>query len=242
MQTLIRQRTRTTRQATAAGALTLAHDWSEVFIGQARIALTAALQQWLPSRRWFRGKARTIASLGIREQIAVAMARQQRAFLLLFEVKYREGAPETYVLPLACAMGPKAAAIERDWPQLILGRVAINSLRQNGVLYDAIVSKEFCLALLALTSEPHKVTGRAGELEAEPTGVLRQISLKQGLDIEPKVSKAEQSNSSVIYGTSLILKFFRRLDAGINPELEMERFLAAPISPMLAIGRRVGIS
>jgi maltose alpha-D-glucosyltransferase/alpha-amylase len=216
--------------------LPLAEDWGEVFKGRALGTLTAAVQQWLPSRRWFRGKARPVASVTIRERITVPVGRQN-AFLLLFQVDYFEGEPELYVLPLACALGRKAESVSRDWPQLILARVSLHRSGQNGVLYDAIVSKEFCHALLALTAQHRRVFGQTGDLEAEPTGVLRRVRRQQGLDIEPKVSKAEQSNSSIIYDGSVILKFFRRLEAGINPELEIERFLSArhfAYSPALA--------
>jgi maltose alpha-D-glucosyltransferase/alpha-amylase len=206
--------------------LSLARDWVEVFAGPARDSLATALQQWLPSRRWFRGKARPVNSVKVREQIAVPMGRE-KAFLLLFEVGYADLGSELYVLPLACAFGKKAGEIARDWPQMVLGRVSINRPPRDGVLYDAIVNKEFCHALLKLTAEHQKIAGEAGELEAEPTGVLRQIRRERGLDIESSVSKAEQSNTSVIYDSTVILKFFRRLDAGVNPELEIERFLAA---------------
>jgi maltose alpha-D-glucosyltransferase/alpha-amylase len=218
------------------GILPLDQDWAEIFSGRASDWLTAALQQWLPSRRWFRSKARTIESVSIREQITVPMGRQN-AFLVLFEVKYTGEGSELYVLPLACAFEQKAEAVARDWPQMILAHVSLSRPRRGGVLYDAIVDREFCHALLVLAAQGHKVPGHAGDLEAEPTGVLHRIRREQGLDIEPSVSKAEQSNTSVIYNSTVILKFFRRLDAGINPELEIERFLAArnfPYSPALA--------
>jgi maltose alpha-D-glucosyltransferase/alpha-amylase len=214
----------------------LARDWTEVFSGAARRALVASLQQWLPARRWFRGKARTIKSVSLREQITLPLAAE-KAFLVLFEVSYTEGGPELYVLPLACALGENADAVRRNWPQTILLPISLHRSQETGVLYDAIVNKEFCHALLALTAYRHTVEGDTGDLEAEPTGVLRRVRREAGLDIEPKISKAEQSNSSVIYGSSIILKFFRRLDAGVNPELEIERFLAArhfPHSPALA--------
>lgn len=216
--------------------LRLSRDWTEALHGRAAEGLAETLQHWLPSRRWFRGKARNIKSVRLREHIAVPAGRQ-KAFLVLFEVHYTAGDPERYVLPLGCAFGQKAEAVLRDWPAMILARVALSRPRREGVLYDAIVSKEFCHALLVLTAQRHKVTGQAGDLEAEPTGVLRQIRRDRGLGLEPSVSKAEQSNTSVIYERSVILKFFRRLDAGINPELEIERFLAArhfPHSPALA--------
>jgi maltose alpha-D-glucosyltransferase/alpha-amylase len=240
MSTLIHE-TRTRRIPTPpapppAYTLPLAESWLEVFSGRALGTLTAALQQWLPSRRWFRGKARSVASVTIRERITVPVG-EDNAFLLLFQVSYSDGEPELYVVPLACALGEKAESVSRDWPQLILAHISLHRSGENGVLYDAIVSQEFCRALLALTSQHQTVSGQSGDLEAEPTGVLRRVRREQGLDIDAQVSKAEQSNSSIIYGGSIILKFFRRLDAGINPELEIERFLSArhfPHSPALA--------
>jgi maltose alpha-D-glucosyltransferase/alpha-amylase len=223
-------------QQAPARALSLHDDWAEVFNGRALASLNAALREWLPSRRWFRSKARKIESVGICEQIEVPMG-QQEAYLVLFQIHYTEGDSELYVLPLACAFAQKARDIVHDWPQLILADVSLERPRRKGVLYDAIVNKEFCRALLALTAYRHTVAGQIGDLEAEPTGVLRDVRRGQGLDMEPAVSKAEQSNSSIIYKGTLILKFFRRLDAGINPELEIERFLSArgfPHSPPLA--------
>jgi maltose alpha-D-glucosyltransferase/alpha-amylase len=221
---------------TRSPELLLNADWAEVFSEPERSALAKALQNWLPSRRWFRGKARTVRSIQIREQIPVAMGRQ-KAFLVIFQVNYTAEEPESYVLPLAYAAGRQSEAIARQWPQMVLARAAVNRPRQSGVLYDAIVDKDFCRALLALTARKHRVQGRTGQLEAEPTAVLHRIERDQGLDIEPSVGKAEQSNSSVIYDGTIILKFFRRLDSGVNPELEIERFLAArsfPHSPALA--------
>src|SRR4051794_14920105 len=41
----------------------------------------------------------------------------------------------------------------------------------------------------------------------------------------PRPVGTEQSNSSVVFGDQLILKVFRRLEPGINPDLEITRFL-----------------
>jgi maltose alpha-D-glucosyltransferase/alpha-amylase len=237
MRTSTLERDRRVAEGEGGGTKPLGRDWAEILTDPNCPPLLNALQQWLPSRRWFRSKARNIESIHIREKIPVPMRWREKAFLLLFDVKYAEGEPETYVLPLACAFGKKAEEIERAWPQLLLARVALTRPRRTGALYDAIVSKEFCRALLDLTSRERTVKGNEGELEAEPTRVLKRIRHDEGLDIEAKVGKAEQSNSSVVYGSRLILKFFRRLDPGINPELEIERFLAArdfPYSPPLA--------
>jgi trehalose synthase-fused probable maltokinase len=204
----------------------VARDWVEVLEGRGLASLASALQQWLPTRRWFRGKARTIESVGIFEHISVP-TEGEKTFLLLFRVNYIEGDSEMYVLPIACAFGRRAESIAGKWPQLIVAQVALKRSRKIGLLYDAIVSREFCHALLTLMAQRHKIEGHRGELEPESTGVLQRIRREQGLEIKPKVSKAEQSNSSIIYDSSVILKFFRRIEPGVNPELEIERFLSA---------------
>jgi len=51
---------------------------------------------------------------------------------------------------------------------------------------------------------------------------------------DPRAMGAEQSNSSVVFGDELVLKVFRRLEPGVNPELEMLRFLSARKFPNIA--------
>ncbi|HEX9046288.1 MAG TPA: putative maltokinase, partial [Verrucomicrobiae bacterium] len=222
------------RRSFALESFTTGRDWSDLLAGHSREEVAAALSEWLPTRRWFRGKARAVQAVTLHEQIDVPMPGQ-KAFLVLFEVAYAEGEPELYVAPLMAAFGPEAQSVTREWPQMVLAGISLGS--EEGVLYDAIVNKDFCRALLNLTADQHKISGHSGQLEAEPTEVLQQVRREHGLNLEPSVGKAEQSNSSIVYKGALILKFFRRLDAGINPELEIERFLTArrfSYSPPLA--------
>ena len=62
-----------------------------------------------------------------------------------------------------------------------------------------------------------------GVLAARASSALRAMKLAEGL--ESRVGSAEQSNTSIIYGDKLILKLFRRLQAGENPDVEIGRFL-----------------
>ena len=62
-----------------------------------------------------------------------------------------------------------------------------------------------------------------GVLAARASTALREMKLPQGL--ESRVGSAEQSNTSIIYGDKLILKLFRRLQVGENPDVEIGRFL-----------------
>jgi maltose alpha-D-glucosyltransferase / alpha-amylase len=72
---------------------------------------------------------------------------------------------------------------------------------------------------------PAADAGRAagGVLAARASTALREMKVPRGL--ESRVGSAEQSNTSIIYGDKLILKLFRRLQAGENPDVEIGRFL-----------------
>lgn len=211
-------------------------DWEEIFQDNNRARLESAIQAWLPSRRWFGGKAKTIKNVNITETMPVGLPDNQ-AFLAFVQVEYVQSEAETYVLPIGCALGEKADPICRDWSPFVFARLSINHTQRDGVLYDAIADKEFCRAILRLISGRRSIGGKHGDLEASHTSILRRMRRENALELEPVVSKAEQSNSSIIYGDKLILKFFRRLDSGVNPELEISRYLTDkrfPASPPLA--------
>ncbi len=211
--------------AQARALLTVQEDWSEVLEFGNRGRLETALQSWLPSRRWFAGKARTVKNVTITEAIRIPMEKEH-TFLMFVQVDYIQTEPELYVVPLACALGEKSDPLCRDWPSLVLARLSITSSNQDGVLYDAIGDKAFCRAILDIISTRRGLTGEKGKLTAMHTALLRKLRREGGLDLDPSVSKAEQSNSSVIYGDRLFLKFLRRLDFGVNPELEIGRYLS----------------
>ncbi|MDE3068025.1 MAG: maltose alpha-D-glucosyltransferase [Verrucomicrobiota bacterium] len=222
--------------------LTVEEDWEEIFGEPHHQLIEQALQGWLPSRRWFVGQGKAIKSVRVQEIVPVPIAsaggaEKEKAFLTLLRVEYVQNEPETYVLPLACAFGERADAVCRDWPPLVIARLTLNGAKRDGVLHDAIADKRFCRALLELIANRRGLPGSLGEMEATHTAILRKLRLENALDLEPSVSKSEHSNSLVHFGDRLILKLFRRLDSGINPDLEILRFLTArefPGAPALA--------
>ncbi|MBI3879627.1 MAG: maltose alpha-D-glucosyltransferase [Verrucomicrobia bacterium] len=216
--------------------LSLEEEWEEIFHERNRDSFESAQQQWLPSCRWFGGKARTIKGVHVREIITVPLA-EEKIFLTFLQVEYFQTEPELYVLPLAAAFGEQADALGRDWPALPLARLKLNRSNLSGILYDAIGNKPFCQELLDIISRRRSLAGERGELRASHTAVLRKLRMESALALGPSNSKADQSNSSVIYGDRLILKFFRRIEVGVNPDLEIGRFLTVrkfPHSPPVA--------
>ena len=204
--------------------LTVTGSWESILRGEAKSNLEAILPDFLRTRRWFGGKARAIQSVEILEAIPVAQATGAlKALFALLKVAYMEGRPETYVLPLTFAAGEGAAHVQGEMPQTIVAHLRVNG--KEGVLYDALWDTSFSKELLDVIARGRQFKGVLGEVMASPTPAFRQLVPSPDAGLEPSIMQAEQSNTSVVYGGKLILKLFRRLEEGVNPDLEIGRFL-----------------
>jgi len=204
----------------------LAETDEELFEKENRFILEAVLLDYIRNRRWFRGKARDSWALQILDIISVRSA-DLAANLVMIEVEYAEGDPETYVIPLAIAPAQQANEIIAEYPYA--GIAHLQTARKDGdsgnLLYDALVNRDFCKFLVEVIGRKRHFKGKAGEVSASRTKVFRAARGLVEAPLEPIPVRAEQTNTSVVYGDHLILKLFRRLEEGINPELEIGRFL-----------------
>jgi maltose alpha-D-glucosyltransferase/alpha-amylase len=198
----------------------------EVMKGKARDSLAHALPPYLKRSRWFRGKARVIRSARIIEAVPLA---QGSSWITLVRVDYTEGEPEIYLVPITLASGESAGRILRESARAVMARVERED-RLAGILYSAVHDAPTCRLLLDAVQRRRRFRGEAGELFMMPTRALRQLRGAGGTSLEPALQKAEQSNTSVIYGDHFILKLYRLLEGGVNPDLEIGRFLTEKTS------------
>ena len=198
--------------------------WDNVFRGKAKTALEDILPGYLQERRWFGGKARLMKSAKIRDAIPL-VHESSTTYMGLVEVEYTEEDDDTYALPLAYAIEHQADKILKDYPQAALARLHLKDKDERGIIYDAMADGAFSLGLLETIARRRRPKGTRGELVARPTRVYRDVRGPKEVSLEPSILKAEQSNTSVVYGDRFILKLFRRLHAGVNPDLEIGRFL-----------------
>ncbi|MBV9369021.1 MAG: phosphotransferase [Frankiales bacterium] len=164
-----------------------------------------ALPQWLPQQRWFGAKGREIHGIDIvADRLLVEGDPSLRHVLVAVDLGEDT---ETYQLLVGC----------REELPTRLAHATIGTDKSGNALYDAAHDNELTHVLLQLI--------RGGEDEAG----LRFRHLP-GVDIETDltgiVMGAEQSNTSIVFGDSYILKLFRKVAPGLNPDLEITRALA----------------
>jgi len=179
------------------------------------------LPMYLRGSRWFGGKAQKIQYVKITQHIDIWM-KSSVAKLVFVEVRYLEGSSELYLLPITFISGIEAEQI-RETPQAVMATMKTPS--GDGVLIDAVFNENFRKTLLNLVIKKQTVKGHYGKLIAYPATVLTKERAQMLTDISTQVMKGEQSNTSVLYGSEFILKLYRRLDEGMNPDLEIGRYL-----------------
>jgi maltose alpha-D-glucosyltransferase/alpha-amylase len=203
--------------------------WEAVFRGEARDRLAALLPAVLRGRRWFGGKAREVRAVRIAAALPFGEAGKAPAWLLLLEVGYAEGEPETYALPLAFASGQRARRMLAKHAAAVVARLEARPRGgepERGVLFDAFADEDFARFLLAAIGNRKVWRSGEGEVAAVPAAAFARLRGAGDVPLEPQLGRAEQSNTSVLYGDRLILKLFRRVEPGTNPDLELTRYLS----------------
>jgi maltose alpha-D-glucosyltransferase / alpha-amylase len=199
----------------------LAREWSEqdaalMATSDTVAGLLAELSpDWLVQQRWFRSKARAIASVEHYDYAATASERGPRVLLAIIRVRFSEGSPEYYLLPLT--LRPPLGAQEE--PLAIL-KVATASREVS--LYDALSDPASARALVGLIGAGGELRGGFGGFRGHRTSAWESLPAER----EPvRRVQGEQSNTSVALGESAILKVYRKLENGLNPDLEVSSFL-----------------
>ncbi|MDR7485770.1 MAG: maltose alpha-D-glucosyltransferase [Armatimonadota bacterium] len=194
--------------------------WPGVLDGPARAAVEAALAAYLPAQRWFAGRARTVKAVRIADRVELAPGAES-AVVLLVRVEYTEGEPDVYLVPVSCAAGEEADRLVRTAPGAAIARLAGPAA---GLLVDALHDPRVCRALLEAIGRRRRLRGAAGAVVGSRTREFAAL-VDGARSLDPTMVSVEQRNTSVTFGDRLILKVFRRVEPGVNPDLELGRFL-----------------
>ncbi len=198
---------------------------SSVLTGKTRQQLeTEILPQFLASQRWYNGAGIQITQLNLDLSRSWEATNGKRWLPILIRVLFDTDASQTYFLPLGLLLDEAADQQYHALSPWMLAKVRQRA--REGILYDATGEDAFCQFLLNAIHTKMRLPFASGEMIFSSTAAFTE--LPEALAVNRPAVK--QSNTSIVYGESLILKVYRRIQEGINPELEIGRFLTE-ISP-----------
>lgn len=166
---------------------------------------------WLGQQRWYAGRGRELSAA----TPGLVVPLDDDLDLTLLRVSYADGGTERYQVLVKWDADP----IEE------YSSVATIGSGDGRTAYDALYDQDAARHLLEMVDR--SATVGALRCSKEPGATLP-------LDATPRVSSAEQSNTSVVFGQDAVLKVFRRITPGVNPDIELNRVLARAGNPHVA--------
>jgi maltose alpha-D-glucosyltransferase/alpha-amylase len=207
------------------------------------------LQQLLPNylqrQRWFGAKSRTISAVNVLDSVPLprggaakrktnpadeaasslpegpASSAGSTCAIVFLELTYDDATIDTYQLPLCITSGDGVAQIRESAPGSIVA--TLNTPLGPAVLHDGTADEGFRQHLLSLIESNGDLPSASGRVHAQKSAAF--IDARGSEPLAARTGSAEQSNTSILYGGKLIMKLFRRLQPGENPDTEIGRFL-----------------
>jgi maltokinase len=175
------------------------------------------LVEWLPHQRWFGGKGREIAAAhGVSE---VLQAGDPAVWTYLLHVEFSDGGSDTFFIPISVRSQSSEAL-----GYALIGEVATPD-GSTVYVHDALHDRDVTPLWTVLLDEAAKVGS---------VSFLRQPDVQIPTDLPGDALTVEQSNTSLVYGEAAIMKFFRRIEPGRNPDVEVHEALRETDNPHLA--------
>ncbi len=163
------------------------------------------LPDYLARQRWFGSKGVPIKGISLVDHVAIEVKGDSpcagRSVIAVIEVTYELGARERYQLHVCSA--------------------------PDGSVVPALEFDDHCRELLRICLEKRAIPSGTGMLRGEAFAGSRLRLERISPSARVRRLTEEQSNTSLVFDDQAILKVIRRIEPGLNPELEIGRFLSA---------------
>lgn len=169
--------------------------------------------EWLREQRWFRGKGKSSVRLRLADALRLpGEGGEGSVYLVLADAEHREGEPERYLLVAAVSAGPET---EPSVSSVLLGESELH-------LWEVAEESDPAAAILTLLRSGSELAGREGRF----TFALPSPAAVPAPAAEVRPLGREQSNTSLFVGPDRVLKLYRHIEPGVNPDLELARYLS----------------
>jgi maltokinase len=172
------------------------------------------LREFVLGQRWYGSKAEEVAHVGAVDAFPLREREEPLLAVAVVETRFQAGTHELYNVPVGLRRRGGGFASVDGWS-------VFDALEDEGLVLELVelIRAQESIELDGATLQFCTVGGLVEEL-----GELRAV----------RPMGSEQSNSSVVLDEQLVLKLYRRLEAGVNPELELLRFLTERGFPSIA--------
>jgi maltokinase len=175
-----------------------------------------ALRRWVEQQRWYASKSRHVTGIEIDD--GAVISEDPPLYLALIQTRFATGSHELYQLPLTFLPSGESA-----------GQTAIATTPEWSA-FDALSDPNMARDLLRRIYSEDQHETEQGAFSFHHVDGAAAIAA----DSPARSVGAEQSNSSIVFGDQVVLKVFRKLEPGINPELELLQFLTRQRFPNIA--------
>ncbi|HEY0059678.1 MAG TPA: alpha-glucosidase C-terminal domain-containing protein, partial [Flavisolibacter sp.] len=180
------------------------------------------LPAYFKGKNWFKGEVGATYAVMVSEVLPIDV-EGETLVLLLAEVTYESGMPETYQVVLSFVPESDARSIVSATPGAALATARRGS--QNGILCDAFYTpafQRFMMTGLATQGTAENSTG----LVFESGNAIPEFYGSASQQRPAKISVVDENNTSLSYDNRFFLKLYRKVDYGINPDVEISTYLA----------------
>jgi maltose alpha-D-glucosyltransferase/alpha-amylase len=184
--------------------------------------MARVLLDWMVERRWYRGKARKVIAAELVGTIPLRTAASS-SVLTLLRVEYEDGEPEIYALPLVSDEHVDLDELLASAPHAAI--VRLRGDQEPRYLLDGALVPEVLEGLMAIAAGRRRVRGTGADLLGSAFRGLRTWAGTRAQDLPATPMRIEQSNSSAFFAGRLIMKLYRAVEDGPNPDLEVCRYL-----------------
>jgi len=191
--------------------------------------LQELLPNYLKRQRWFGAKARTVASVQVVDSASLPRGGGaadsdgggSTCAIVFLELAYDDATVDLYQLPLCVTSGPELDRIRESAAGTIVA--TLNTSAGPAILHDGTADEAFRQRLLLLIEQDGDLPSAMGRIQGHKSAAFAEARGTEPLPA--RTGSAEQSNTSILYDGKLIMKLFRRLQPGENPDTEIGRFL-----------------
>ena len=201
--------------------LVVTSGWKSLMQGRSRTVLERdVLPAFLASRRWFSERGNKSIATRIAGSLPLPPSEAELGMALI-EAGGR-ARPATYLLPLAI----RWTRLERERHSPV-ALAAVRRGAREGTLLDAAADASFIGFILDQLRRPQVLEWEGRRIEFRSTGELAD-DVAAALD-DIRAVDTEQSNTTALVGNRYVVKLFRRIEPGINPEIELGRYLTETV-------------